>query len=782
MLLLASSVAATIVPTFALAQTATQQTAAQEITQDTSQNELQAVVVTATRRQESILNVPVSVSAQTRESLDKQGVRNMSDLASLTPGLQFAPTGYPGGDQISIRGISSFIGAATTAIYIDDTPFQVRQLGAANAASSTFPPIFDLERIEVLRGPQGTLFGASAEGGAVRFITPQPSLSSYSAYGRAELGFTDGGDPTTEIGAAGGGPIVTDRLGFRLSAYDRRDGGWIDRVNPFTQDVVEKNANGDETQVFSGALKLLATEDFSLTGKIYHARIDGYGVNTEWRDLSDPSEGRLYSGDAIREPQSDRYTVYSMTADYRFGSAELISDSSYFDRADRFTDDYTEGIPELLGLPYILGPQTGAIVTALFTQGQQMFTQDLRLQSQGDGRLKWVIGAFYQNARQEISEFLPSQNADALTLAGFGETVDQVFGVPLYEPGDSLYLGVDGSRDKEEALYGQVDYQPIDRLTFTGGVRVSKDEFYATNGQYGPFGAGAAGVVMGESDKPVTPKVAISYKPSQNVMVYTSVAKGFRPGGGNTPVPMSVCTSDLAAVGLKGPPASYAPDYVWSYEIGAKGALADHRVTFESSAYYINWKDIQSVIGLPCGFTITVNAAQAVSKGADVQVSLLPVTGLSLTAAVGYTDARYSKPLFGGVMSSGQRAVVIAQGDRLVGYPLTVSIHGEYQALLSSRRELMGYLHADYNYASGSTPGHPGTVSFDPYNNYIFSTHMGNLRLGLRTETLDTSIFVNNVFNSQSILSAGHALGQGLFEDVLPRPRTIGATVTYRYQ
>ena len=775
-LFLASSIASAFMPT----ATRAQQSSTVEQLND---GELAAIVVTANRRQESILNVPVSISAETQESLDKQGIRNVGDLAALTPGLQFAPNGYAGGSQISVRGISSAIGAATTAIYIDDTPFQVRQLGAANAASSTYPPIFDLERIEVLRGPQGTLFGASAEGGAVRFITPQPGLTTYSAYSRGEVGFTRGGDPSTEIGAAGGGPIISDRLGFRVSAYDRRDGGWIDRVDPFTQNIVDRNSNLAETQTLSAALKYQVTDDFDVIAKIYHARITAHDANSAWSGLSDPREGRFHSGDAVGQPQDDLYTVYSLSANYKFASMEIVSETSYFGRRDRFTDDYTAVVPELLGLPYLLGAQTGALVPTAFTQGQQTLTEDLRLQSDGRGRLKWVAGLFFQNARQQLNENLPSPNADALTEAAYGLTVQQFFGVPALQPDNSLYLGQDTSRDKQYAVYGQVDYQIIDPLTLTAGARFAKDEFSATNAQFGPFAGGSSGAILGESDKPFTPKVAASYKPSEDLMFYASAAKGFRPGGGNTPVPANVCGTELAALGLSEAPHSYGPDYVWSYEVGAKGSVADHRVTYESSAFYINWKDIQTIVPLGgCGFTITENAAQAVSKGMDLNVTVLPLKGFTLNAAVGYTNSRFSKPLYGAPSATGDRALIISDGDRLLVHPWTLALHGDYSTRVSSQSMLMGYLHADFNWASGYSQYKPGSTVYDPLNNYIYSTHQTNLRMGVRTDSIDTSVFVNNVLDAHDTAFVSHGLGSGLFEDSYLRPRTIGITVTYHYK
>lgn len=201
--------------------------------------ELQEIVVTATRSAESLSKVPISVAALTQEQLDERGVKQFDDVVRFTPGLSFNP-GVTGSSDIAIRGISSPAGASTTGIYVDDVPIQVRQIGFA--AGPSLPIIFDLERVEVLRGPQGTLFGAGSEGGAVRFIQPNPSLSSYSGHGRLEVATTDGGAESYEAGVAVGGPIIEDRLGFRVSALYRNEGGWIDRV-PANLTVVDRRAD-----------------------------------------------------------------------------------------------------------------------------------------------------------------------------------------------------------------------------------------------------------------------------------------------------------------------------------------------------------------------------------------------------------------------------------------------------------------------------------------------------------------------------------------------------------
>ena len=199
---------------------------------------LKEIVVTATRHEESLSKVPVSVSAFTQEDMDQKGMKDFTDIVRFTPGVSIDQTGT---NAISIRGISSSGGAGTTGIYIDDTPIQMRSLGFN--PDDTLPKTFDLDRVEVLRGPQGTLFGAGSEGGTVRYILTQPSLTTDSTYARSEVSYTQYGEPSYEAGVAHGGPIIDGTLGFRASAWYRRDGGWIDRVDPTTGAVVDANAN-----------------------------------------------------------------------------------------------------------------------------------------------------------------------------------------------------------------------------------------------------------------------------------------------------------------------------------------------------------------------------------------------------------------------------------------------------------------------------------------------------------------------------------------------------------
>src|SRR6185437_5647101 len=219
---------------------------------------LEEIVVTATRRAESIQDVPVSVTAFSQAQMDVQGVRAVDDIARLAPGIHFQRGGGFGSDlnsSISIRGVASSAGQSTTGIYIDDTPIQVgATVPSGNFSVDAYPKLFDLERVEVLRGPQGTLFGSGSEGGTIRFITPQPSLTKSSLYVRSELSQTEYGDPSYEVGVAGGAPIIEDQLGFRGSIWTRRDGGYVDAVDYYTGKITAPNNNW--TGSFSGRFAL----------------------------------------------------------------------------------------------------------------------------------------------------------------------------------------------------------------------------------------------------------------------------------------------------------------------------------------------------------------------------------------------------------------------------------------------------------------------------------------------------------------------------------------------
>src|ERR1700687_1729038 len=322
---------------------------------------LQEVVVTATRREERLQDVPISVSAFSQEKLDSHGLPSIDDLTRLSPGVAFERNGMGSSanyndenSDISIRGIDSQAGTSTTGIYIDDTPVQSRHIGFGTV--NVFPALFDLDRVEVLRGPQGTLFGAGAEGGAVRFSTPEPGLTHGSGYVRAEVSSTKSGAASYELGAAAGGPIIDNVLGFRVSASFRRDGGWVDGVSysltpnpansllptPVFSGVTGSDANWQQTATFRAALKWALNDTLAITPSFYYQRLHINDTAAYWVGLSNPGADTFYNGNALTNPSTDPFWLAAVKVDWNLGFAQLTSNTSYLHRNQTSTSDYTQ--------------------------------------------------------------------------------------------------------------------------------------------------------------------------------------------------------------------------------------------------------------------------------------------------------------------------------------------------------------------------------------------------------------------------------------------------------
>ncbi len=277
---------------------------------------LQEITVTATRREESLSRVPLSVTALTQDAMDLRGIKDFQDVARFTPGVNIDNSGT---NNISIRGIASSGGAGTTGIYIDDTPIQIRAL--AFNPDDALPKAFDVDRVEVLRGPQGTLFGAGSEGGTVRYLTTQPSLTTNSFYSREEVSFTEGGAPSYEGGIAAGGPLIDGTLGARLTVWYRRDGGYIDRIDPTTLALQDKNANFDETVLYRLAAVWAPNDHWTVTPSIYYQDRYRNDVESYWPIYSNPGNNQFVSADPTQRTDPDRFYLPALKIEGNLGFA-----------------------------------------------------------------------------------------------------------------------------------------------------------------------------------------------------------------------------------------------------------------------------------------------------------------------------------------------------------------------------------------------------------------------------------------------------------------------------
>ncbi len=757
-------------------------------------------MVTATRRSEKLSKIPLSVSAFTEEKMDVLGVKSFSDIARFTPGVTYDESSK----DISIRGIDSTAGSGTTGVYIDDTPIQLRNLGFNS--NNTLPSVFDLQRVEVLRGPQGTLFGAGSEGGTVRYITPQPSLTDYTGTAQAEIGFTQDGDPNYEAGAAFGGPIVDDLLGFRVSGWAREDGGWIDRVNYLTGNTTAKNANNVDTYVLRGALTWAPTSHLTVTPSIDYQNRRQNDADQYWLGLSDPGAGKFIDATPDRLEDKDRFYLASLNIHYDFSGAELIANTSYFDRGEH-VNGYSGTLYNLSYFQSILADGTdpmgnacapGQCRTNLYplltptginlpglpnyvavnntTNSQRDFTQEVRIQStDSDSPLTWVAGIFYAYNTQESKEEINDPQLAAITQYLWNETVLRAWGENLLPNGDD-YINDTLAHDSQIALFADATYAFTPQWKLEAGMRVSRTHFDFVNFADGPQNFGPSGGSGKQSETPFTPKVSLDFQATPDDLFYTTIAEGYRIGGANPPFPLAAC-------GVPSVPESYSSDKTWSYELGAKDKWLDGKLTTDASVYYINWDKIQQDVYLPlCGLQYTANLGQAVSKGFDLQVDYQMLESLHLDATLGYSDARYTANAF-----SADGTLLIANGDAIGGQPWispwTATFGAEYDFQVLEKD---AYFRADYEYASHNgwplATQNPASESFDPHLIADPATNFVSLRAGAIIGTLDASLFMNNVLNSHPQLDLNHQDSSTLlYEASTFRPRTTGITLTYRY-
>jgi iron complex outermembrane recepter protein len=824
------------VPAMAFAATGDADTAA-------STGGLEEIVVTATRRSERLQDVPISVLAFSQEKLDSQGLHNIDDLSRLSPGLNFQRNGMSSagnyndeGSDINIRGVDSAAGTSTTGIYIDDTPMQTRHIGFGSI--NAFPALFDLDHVEVLRGPQGTLFGAGAEGGVVRFISPEPDLNKVTGYARADVADTDGGAPSYEGGAAFGAPIIDDVLAFRASVSFRRDGGWVDRVGyslspsaaaqlptpAYNGNTTESNANWQETTTARLAVKWKVSDSLEITPSIYYQRLQINDTAAYWVALSDPASNVYRNGNAGTNPSTDPFTLSAIKLKWDLGFASFFSNTSFYDRNQSATSDYTQylratwsSIPSGLSNPAYQYPNTfpaaGDRGYALFQDDQRNFYQEFRLASNDkDARVSWSTGLFYSHLSENVPESIidPTLNSEVIANTGGNNSICY----PGQEcPGGLIFNGpVDKVVDKQLAIFGEAGFKITDTLKATAGVRVSRLDYTGSVNETGPFLGTTIITQSSATEKPVTPKAVLTWQPDRDDMVYVSASKGFRPGGPNVGVG-SICTPNLNSLGLSAVPGQYSSDSLWSYEIGNKNTFFDHRLQVNASLFYIDWSNIQQNVYLPaCGEQFTANLGKAKSEGGDVEILYKPIDALTLDLTAAYTDARLTKTSCAGALTydaAGAACVapneasarpIATNGDALLGAPWSFTASSEYH--FSEWQGRTPYFRADFQHSTAQKSLLPGQDS----NNALFDNTLPglpvlnnlSLRAGLRFNGFDISAYANNVTNAHPLMfeardiapyagAPGTGAGQlGPTTDNLyfgrgVRPRTIGVTATYRY-
>lgn len=737
------------------------------------------LIVTARRTRERLQDVPISITVQNDERLQRTNAAELDDVARAIPNLNLSPAGVLGAGQLSVRGVYSPVGAPTVGFYLDDTPIQIRPLGFSGAAN---PHLFDLDRVEVLRGPQGTLFGSGSLGGTVRFITKQPDLLEASGFGSSELSSTKGGDLGYRFWSAAGGPIVRERLAVRTGFYLRRAAGFVDRVDPVSGATLDADVNDNMTVAVRAAATAALTELVKISSSFYYQR-------TRSNDLPyfESTRGPHKQSFLIKQPGRDDFFLPSLTVEAQFDKAVLTSVSSYFDREDRRVSDYSSVFSELVLGGSMPGISPAGGTSNITSTRQKSLVQELRFaSSRREARFNWVAGAFYQHSRLRLRQKVVEPGISDLVSEIFGLPVEAVFGAPLL-PGGITYRGYESIAETQAAAFGEATWRLAETLELLGGVRLSLTKLKLEVNSDGPYAGPVSSsnrVAESQTETPLTPRLSLSYRPGADRLFYAGLSRGYRAGGANTPVPQEPCAADLSLRGRTASPPSFRSDSLWSYELGAKGTFPRHGLTISAASFLIDWRKIQQSISLPnCGFSFVENLGRARNRGFEVEADWTPTSRLHLSAAAGYVDARFRQTLVGG-NAAGKLGILVESGDRVPFTPAwSVSAAGEYRVELAPSHR--AYIRGEYQFrGSYQRTASAPAVGFNPSTFAGESYTTGNVRAGLKGSVWEAAVFINNVSNDRSVLFSNADLvpaSRSPLRQSTLRPRTIGFSASARF-
>ncbi len=691
--------------------------------------ELQEVIVTAQKRNENIMNVPVPVTAVSAQTLVDNSQFRLQDYYTQVPGLNLT-TDERGAPVLSIRGLTtSQTLNATVAQTIDDVPFGASSSAAFSWMTTDIDPN-ELARVEVLRGPQGTLYGSSTLGGLLKFVTVEPSVDALN--GRIQVG-TEGVQNRDGLGYNVNGSInapLNDTLALRASGYARREAGYIDNVLTGQEGVNSIDAHGGR---LSGLWK--PSDDFSLRldALIQDNRTNG----SPWIDRG-PGFSDLQQSEIRDSGEQDRRVwAYDAILKARIGPAELTSITGY--NVSRWGGNFD--------VSYTYTPIFGIPGAEWFEDNQtDKLSQEVRLSMPLAQRLDWLFGIFYTHERT---------NLDLNILS-----VEPLSGDHL----GSVYHGDLGVSYAEGAVFTDFTYRITDRLDIQIGGRESVYKQTTSGTEAYPPGSPFADPTLSAKDNAFTYLVTPRFKLNEDLMIYARFASGFRPGGANNPSPNP---SDNV-------PGSYKPDTTVNYEIGAKGTTPGRLFSFDTSVYYIDWKNIQVGTCTPgCSDYFFENANRAKSQGVELSVQLRPITGLTFASWIAVNDAELTKPFPPEQLS----LLYGVSGDRLPyssRFSGNLSVEQEFPLTAS----LTGRVGGDVSYTSQRLGEFEATPQREVFPAYAKT----NLHVGLSAGLWKVNLFANNVADKRALLSGGLSSGGNApYAYTIIQPRTVGLTVSREF-
>ncbi len=750
-----------------------------------SSGEIQTIIVSARKREESIAEVPTSITAFTSETIKDYNIQSFSDYATKTPNMSFTygggPTGFADARTISIRGITGqnlFGTAGATGFYIDDTP----------VPGSIDPRVVDLASIEVLKGPQGTLFGESSLGGNVRLITRQPNLTESAVGYMAEAGATSGG------GSADGGVsgvanmvLIPSTLALRVVMYGNHDAGYLHRSyptdqnpdNPCTSDAFlscPRTSVGDQGAVTSygasGALLWRASENLDVKLRVMFQNSEDHGFPAAFAPL--PTFEPEYTLDrpfSVQPRATDTWTMPTLDLKYSGTGWSVVWANAYFYRHTQDIEDSSYGTQQVLTGPIYL--MTGVPAQPYLWIGDRnhdQVTSEMRFSFDPIHNWSGTFGLYYSNTHTRFT--IPPTYANGLSAPG---TTSCSFGSPQFPctvqspawPTNEIWQQTNPGTEEDKSIFGEAYYKFLQKWTLTLGLRgywLNQTTDYTANGFLN--GGPSPSAPQSNSQSGVNPKVALQLQATDSTMVYASASKGFRAGGAQANFPG--CSSSLPVSAIT----DVRSDTLWTYELGTKVQLPN--VLISAAAYDIEWSNLQQQVALPCGFYVQVNGNKARVDGGEIEANGTVVRGLSYRLGLGYEKTDITDP--GALAFAG-----VSPGSRISGVPaFTGSAGGVYTRPLNANMD--GFVSADYSYTSNS-------ISLLVGGGGEQATRAGfslvNLRFGVSQGLSELALNVHNLFNAKPNLGDIGYIGYAQFNaagTVIPQVATLQPlTVTLQY-
>jgi outer membrane receptor protein involved in Fe transport len=760
---------------------------------------LEEVTVTAERYTSTIQNTPISISAMSGDQLAAAGLTRIEDIAHEVPGLSMRSAG-PGLTEYEARGLASNGGAApTVGFYLDEIPLSPPAVSQSGKVVID-PNLYDIERVEILRGPQGTLYGSGSMGGTVKVITNQPKLGLFEGSVQGTGSYTEGGS------ANYGGNLMLnlplgDVLAARVVLSDLYRSGWIDNVtvSPFPVSLnspVQGNVlagpvtniyrRANDERLSSGRISLLfkPSDDLSIlaTAMTQRLRMGGYDLLDGSPDSADPYRvyNAHYEAFPLREAVKDDISIFGFTVNANVGFADLTSATSYWGRLGDQLQDASESIyysnrapipPATSGPPFLAGAPFVPVPYSERDPSHQL-SQEIRLTSHDVGGLHWVVGAFYSSLHSVWNEIGASPLSATPTV-----------------PDGSYFTSWNDYGVRQTALFADGSYKITSQWKLSAGVRWYNYKSHQDEYSWGLDGPNstppAQSQITQASDKGFNPRVNLAYTPTPDFTGYATISKGFRPGGANQILPPPTSPPFCQNGALQ-----FGPDAAWNYEVGEKAKLFDNWLTINSDIYYIKWTGVQQVITLPCGYQYYNNAGDGRSFGPELEINAKLSNTLTASLTGAYTDAKITSPN-AAYTSFLTHVATFPDG---VTPPCPTSGGGCTAPIMNVAKDTAS---ASLNYATTVMGDYRLTgriadqfvgPSYDVafYFGYrLPSYNLVNARVGLGHASWSADLFVDNLTNKVALMTANNTSFQFNIPQVVRystnQPRTVGVQASYKF-